>query len=553
MASAAVPRESGPVLLLVNGSEQQSVVVSQTPFTIGRKADRNLAIPDTRVSREHAAIVYDNGGYYIVDQGGRTGVYVNGVRRERHRLQPNDRCGFGFDDVYMVFDPTTARAESSNSDLFSQLSMVPRSGGASELQQLRLFLEAARNLRSSGVLADVISTLLECSLRLTHAERGFVFLRGSGGALYLGAGRNNKGEMLRDESTISHSLLQQAADSGSEFIVGDTSKSEDLASRASIMTHDLRTVVAIPLRRTEGTSEKTSAATGAAPNRSPILGVLYLDSRFASREFSAVSQDILHAIAKEAAGLLENAHLVEMAESSRRVQQELSIAARIQQRLMSVKIPDVEFAVVHGRNLPCHQVGGDFFDVVRTPDSIAVVLADVSGKGVSAALLGSVIQGMVHSQLAHGIALDKSVTAAHEFLGEKDVGEKYATLVIARLWANGELELLNCGHIPPRLVSKGQVTLPDNVNPPVGLVPDVSFHGIRLQLQPGDRLILTTDGVVEAENAQGEYFGEERLDRAALEGGGCETVFAAVKEFCGSHPMQDDCTVVELVYVASTA
>ncbi len=65
--------------------------------------------------------------------------------------------------------------------------------------------------------------------------------------------------------------------------------------------------------------------------------------------------------------------------------------------------------------------------------------------------------------------------------------------------------------------------------------------------------IFTTDGVVEAENAQGEYFGEERLDHAALAGGGCEAIFAAVNQFCGSHPMQDDCTVVELVYVASTA
>jgi serine phosphatase RsbU (regulator of sigma subunit) len=548
---ASVPVEiSEPLLLFVQGAEQRRVTVSQTPFTIGRKADRNLAIADTRVSREHASIVYENGTYHIVDQGGRSGVYVNGVRRERHRLQPNDRCDFGYEDFYIVFSPTVPVA-ATPSDLLSQVSMFPRTGGASELQQLRLFLEAARNLRSSGLLADVISTLLECSLRLTHAERGFVFLRGSGGELYLGAGRNSKGEPLRDESTISHSLLQQAADSGSEFVIGDTSKSADIASRASIMAHDLRSVVAIPLRRTHSVVEiKASASAGKSPGLSPIIGVLYLDSRFASREFSAVSQDILHAIAKEAAGLLENARLVEVAEGARLYEQELSIAARIQQRLMSVRIPDVPFAKVKGRNLPCHHVGGDFFDVVRTPDSISVVLTDVSGKGVSAALLGSVIQGMIHSQLAHGIPLDKAVTAAHNFLCEKEVGEKYATMVIARLWGNGHLELLNCGHVPPRLISGTEVILPDNTNPPVGLVPDVSFHSMRLQLKPGDRLILTTDGVVEAENADGEYFGEERLDHAVL-AAGCEGVFNAVKEFCGPHPMQDDCTVVELVYVTA--
>jgi serine phosphatase RsbU (regulator of sigma subunit) len=382
-----------------------------------------------------------------------------------------------------------------------------------------------------------------------------VFLRGSDGVLHLGAGRSSKGETLRDDSTITRSLLQQAADSGSEFVVGDTSQSADLAGRASIVSLDLRTVIAIPLRRGHSSAaEKAGAPRGgkSASARHPILGVLYLDSRLASRDLSGVSQEILHAIAKEAAGLLENAQLVEVEEAARRYQQELSIAAAIQQRLMTVRIPDIPFAEVQGRNLPCHEIGGDFFDVVRTPDSVSVVLTDVSGKGVSAALLGSVIQGMIYSQLAQGISLEAAVAAAHNFLCEKDVGEKYATMVVVRLWADGRMELLNCGHVPPRLVSEGKVTEPDNVNPAVGLLPDVSFHSMHMQLKPGDRLFLTTDGVVEAENAAGEFFGYERLDGAAA-GAGFEGVFRAVKEFCGSCPLQDDCTVVELLYSAGKA
>ena len=543
---------STPVLLFVQGTEQRRIVIDHTPFTIGRKTDRDLPIPDSRVSREHASIIAEGGNYYIVDLGSRTGVYVNRMRRERHPLEPNDRCDFGLEDFYFVFEPTTAA--SSSSEFLSQISMAPRGGAGSELQQLRLFLEAARRLRTTGVVADAIATLLDCTLRLTRAERGFVFLRGSDGGLHLGAGRTSKGETLRDDSTISHSMLQQAADSGSEFVVGDTSESADLAGRASIMIQDLRTVIAIPLRRASrqhadnGGSARLNKG-GSAPH--PVLGVLYLDSRFTSGDLSGVSQDILHAIAREAAGLLENAHLAEVEEAARRYQQELSIAARIQQRLMSVRIPDVPFAEVQGRNLPCQEIGGDFFDVVRTPDAIAVVLTDVSGKGVSAALLGSVIQGMIYSQLAQGISLENAVAAAHNFLCEKDVGDKYATMVVARLWENGELDLLNCGHVPPRLFSGGKITEPDNINPPIGLLPDVSFRGMRMQLKPGDRLILTTDGVVEAENGSGEFFGYERLDRAAA--ASFEAIFQAVKEFCGSSPLQDDCTVVELVYSAAKA
>jgi sigma-B regulation protein RsbU (phosphoserine phosphatase) len=551
MSSMPAVSPSAPVLLFVQGTEQRRIVIDHTPFTIGRKTDRDLPIPDSRVSREHALIVAENGRYFIVDQGGRSGVYVNRLRRERHPLEPNDRCDFGLEDFYIVFNPTTP-ITATGSEFLSQISMAPRGGAGSELQQLRLFLEAARKLRTTGVLADVMATLLDTTLRLTHAERGFVFLRGADGLLELGAGRNSKGDTLLDDSAITRSLLEQAANSGSEFVVGDTSQSADLAGRASIIGYDLRTVIAIPLRRAVTENAASPRTAKAAAERNAVLGVLYLDSRIASQNLSGVSKDILHAIAKEAAGLLENARLAESEESARRYQQELGIAAQIQQRLMSVRIPDIPFAAVQGRNLPCHEIGGDFFDVVRTPDSVAVVLTDVSGKGVSAALLGSVIQGMIYSQLSQGISLEAAVTAAHNFLCEKDVGEKYATMVIVRLWADGKLEVLNCGHVPPRLVSGGKVIEPDNINPAIGLLPDVSFHSMLMQLQPGDRLVLTTDGVVEAENAAGEFFGYERLDQAAAQAG-FEGVFRAVKEFCGPVPLQDDCTVVELAYTAKPA
>ena len=167
---------SAPVLLFVQGNEQRRIVIDHTPFTIGRKTDRDLPIPDSRVSREHALIVVESGRYYIVDQGGRSGVYVNRMRRERHPLEANDRCDFGLEDFYLVFNPT-APITATSAEYLSQISMAPRSGAGSELQQLRLFLEAARRLRTTGVLADVIATLLDCSLRLTQAERGFVFLR----------------------------------------------------------------------------------------------------------------------------------------------------------------------------------------------------------------------------------------------------------------------------------------------------------------------------------------------------------------------------------------
>src|SRR5438094_3496181 len=158
------------------------------------------------------------------------------------------------------------------------------------------------------------------------------------------------------------------------------------------------------------------------------MGAVYVDSRFASRDISSVSNDILRAIATEAASLIENARLVQAEEASRRYQQELSIAASIQERLMAVTIPEVPFARLNGKNLSCKEIGGDFYDAVNTKEGLAVVLADVSGKGVSAALLASTLQGMIYSHLSSGMSLLNVVIAVNRFFTEKMGGEKYATV-----------------------------------------------------------------------------------------------------------------------------
>jgi serine phosphatase RsbU (regulator of sigma subunit) len=275
---------------------------------------------------------------------------------------------------------------------------------------------------------------------------------------------------------------------------------------------------------------------------------LYVDSRFASRDISGVGHDILHVIATEAASLIENARLVQAEEESRRYQQELAIAASIQQRLMEVKIPEVPFARLRGKNLQCKDIGGDFYDAVNTKDGLAVVLADVSGKGVSAALLASTLQGMIYSHLSAGMPLLRVVEAVNRFFTEKLVGEKYATVILARLRRDGDLEYVNCGHVPPLLICNGEVIRPPHGNLPVGLLADATYESARCQLNAGDSFILVTDGVTEAENAMGEFFEDSRLEAVAAKDPTREGILSAVAAFCAGTPLSDDCTVVELHY-----
>ncbi|HVI79722.1 MAG TPA: SpoIIE family protein phosphatase, partial [Candidatus Acidoferrum sp.] len=528
-------------------SEQKNIVLNRTPFTVGRKVDKDLVIADPRVSRDHAQIMQVGQEFFLEDLGSKHGTFVNGERIQRQKLDRGDRLEFGArDSAYVLFNPAN-RTSNTAREFLSQISGIGMKPETTELETLRLFLEAARKLNTSGVLDEILITMLDVTLQLTQAERAYVFLKDEEGNLRLMAGRNAKKEPLLDDKTISHSILEESMRSNSEFLLTDTSQSLDLAGRQSIVAYDLRTVVCIPLRKMQ-VQQSRDAQTPVPAANSAAMGVLYVDSRFASRDISGVSQEILHAIATEAASLIENARLVQAEEESRRYQQELSIAATIQQRLMQVKIPEVPFARLRGRNLSCKEIGGDFFDAVNTKEGLAVVLADVSGKGVSAALLASTLQGMIYSHLTAGMPLLHVVSAVNRFFTDKLVGEKYATVLLVRLRRDGELEYVNCGHVPPLLVCAGEVIRPPHGNVPVGLLADATFESATCQMKSGDRFILVTDGVTEAENAMGDFFEDFRLEAAASKSPTLEGIFSAVTEFCAGNPLSDDCTVVELCY-----
>ncbi|MFZ0795405.1 MAG: SpoIIE family protein phosphatase [Candidatus Korobacteraceae bacterium] len=531
------------VLVVVEGTDRRTVVLDHFPFTIGRRTDRDMVMADPRVSREHAHFLREPDGTFIVDQGSRHGTFVNGERVNRRKLGRNDRIEFGVQGAaYVLFSPDRSPSSAAQQFLSQFSTWKPASGAGSDLEMRGVFLEAARKLNTSGVLEDVLQTLLEAALRLTHAERGFVFLHHTDGELRLAAGRDKTGESITDDSTISRSVLRDAANSASEFLVTDTDDTGKLAGRESVVAHNLHSVICIPLRRTV-IKDKAKDDTKGGPH---VQGVLYLDAQFLSGKLSSVSHDILRTIANGAATLVENASLVQSEDAAKRYRQELAIAAEIQQRLMTVTVPDVPFAKVNAVSYACKDIGGDFFDLVYTDKGLTLIVADVSGKGVSAAVVASILQGMLYSQLALDLPLPEMMAAVNRFLCEKVGGQKYATLVVARLTNNGELELMNCGHVPPLLVSGGQITKLEEGNLPVGLVPGAEFQATRHRLGNDDRLLLVTDGVTEAEDASGEFFGTERLENCCHLG--LVAIEQAVTKFRSGTALTDDFTITEMIF-----
>jgi sigma-B regulation protein RsbU (phosphoserine phosphatase) len=535
-----------PMLRYTDQGGQHEVPLESSSLSIGRASGQDLVLSDPSTSRQHALIVHEGDAWTVIDRNSSHGTFLNGARVERAELKHGDMLQLGSTGgpkLQFRFDsgaPQDAEArQDSVTGLLTSISSLDRSGvrgskAGSEIGRLNWLLGAARKLNAGGAITEVLTTLLQLTLQLTGVERGFVFLR-EDGKMRLALGLNSAGEIVDEDSTVSRRAMQRAIESESKFSMSDTLADENVAAWASVVINKIRSIYCIPLRKRDAKSQHTE-----------LLGLLYLDSQIGVGNLSEVDHQVLDTIATEAAALLHNILLAEEEHKSRRAREELAIAARIHSGLMSITMPVIPYAVVQAKSIPCLEIGGDFYDAVALDDCVCIGIADVSGKGVPAAIVAATLQGIIHAQLLSGQNLPDIAALLNQFLCTRNVG-KYATLVLLKLFADGTVEYINCGHIKPLLVRSSEVVELSEANPIVGLLPTATYESARCKLQAGERLLLTTDGLVEAENAAGECFGDSGLSAIAR----CEDVaeiLASVARFQAPNEAQDDCTLVGIDY-----
>ncbi len=523
--------------VLVDGTSRRTGAITHSPFTLGRLPENDLVLAHPYVSRRHAELVLEGTRCFIVDHGSRHGTFLNGKPvAGRLPLTEDDTVHFGaLDGPSLRISPEDATDSSTIRDIIDQIPEVSATGNA--LDKLRWFFESARKLKAFDAVDQILAALLDTTLQLTEEERGYVFLRDENGDMKLAIGRDNKGEALTDEATLSHGAMRQAASTANEFIVTDTLTADPETRSASMVAHSIRSVICIPLRKRRP---------GASPRETDLLGLLYLDSRLKAGSLTQVDNDLLRTIATDAAALIDNAQLAVSEERERVYRQEMNIAADIQRGLMTVHPPTLSWAAVAARSVPCREVGGDFFDIVEDGQCLNVIVADISGKGISAAILGATLQGLIYSLLVARQPLATIADIVNRYICSKNV-EKYATMAVLRLSPEGHLEYINCGHVPPFLYSGGCVRLPES-NLPVGLIEGAPFSSGTVQLQPGARVLIVTDGVTEAAAPDGEFYGEARLTAPEFESASLDDIFAQLERFAGALAADDDCTVLDVRY-----
>ncbi len=518
----------------------RTVALDKPTFSIGRRAEHDLALTGTDVSRDHATIERTPGGYVLKDVGSRYGTSVNGAPVAEHLLQHGDAICFGRTGATEL---TFWLGESPRTDRLTATA-------AGDLRQIAALLEGLRAMGSGRVLDEVLALVMDSAIGVTGAERGFIMLSNDEGRLEMKLARaRGKITLPGSRFEVSRKIPEEVFATGEARIVADLLDGELANAHVGTVALGIRHVLCTPLRLVRYV-ERADAST---EQRS--IGVLYLDSRERGRLLSEATRAALETLATEAAVAIENARLYRAALEKAKIEQELKIASSIQQALLPVSKQTGAFYEAMGSSLACRSIGGDFFDYLDLPGGgVGCLLGDVAGKGAPAALLMAVLQGAFSSQVALGGAPARLLEQVNRTLVRRAIESRYATAFYAALAPDGTLVYSNAGHNPPFLIGRDGVQRLEAGGTPIGLFDASTYVEEARQLAPGDLLVLYSDGVSEALSASGEEFGDDRLLEAVLahRDGPPEAILAhlldAVKVFARGAVQSDDVTAMVLRY-----
>jgi serine phosphatase RsbU (regulator of sigma subunit)/pSer/pThr/pTyr-binding forkhead associated (FHA) protein len=549
--------QSGPRLKFRDASGDERIVpLLKDGFKIGRMGENDLKIHDPFVSRVHAEITRNGDQFSIKDLNSKSGTFVNGVRIEFKTLSHGDRIQLSQNEfpelTFLTGIDISSGDQFSSSVQSTSFFDISDSGSTSkDLQHVSKFLERVRQFSSGVPLNEILDVVLDIALDITRAERGFIVLLDDSKKLKFQRGRNRKKENLNeDQFRVSSTVLQKVIDSGTKQIMSGAD--DEIPKAESIAALELRTVVCLPLRQAQSFENS-----GLFNPKANILGAMYLDSRKTTAVLSTISEGLLESLANDAGAVLMNARLLGEAREKEKLEFELNTAREIQESLLPEICGTYETFEAFAQNSPSRTISGDYYDLIQLSDGrTAFVIADISGKGVSAAILTSLVQGVLFAEISRHENLLDSILNVNRFLVSRSNMGKFVSLFIGILHPGGTLTYINAGHNPPFLVrNSGECIELEARGMVLGIIEQAVLQQRSIELQTGDVLCLYTDGVTEAHAPGGELFGEDRLrtalitNRSANSENILKSVINMVTAHTADHPRSDDLTLLIVKYL----
>jgi phosphoserine phosphatase RsbU/P len=503
----------------------QVLVLEGSTAVLGRHPDCDVVLESGAVSRQHARIVKVDDGYYIEDLHSRNGTIVNGQPvLQRQLLAENDELRIC--DLTFLFhlnparlqvplpegtDPNASAVMVDDDQITSRssvMSKVDLTFGSSGLQlqvntevKLKALIEIGQNLGKALGLSEVLPKLLDSLFKIfLQADRGLIVLKdpqtGRLTPKVVKHRRREDAELIRISRTIVNGVMTK----GEAILSADATNDSRFDMAESIADFHIRSMMCAPLIASDGKS----------------LGVIQIDALDQRHRFTREDLEVLASVACQAAVAVENAQLHEAAMRQQAIARELTLAHQVQRGLLPASSPSIEHYEFFDFYEAANELGGDYYDYVPLPDGRwGVVVADVSGKGVSAALL----MARLSAETRYCLATEPTPAAAIERLNRVFYGsgweDRFVTFVLCVLDPKRhEVTIVNAGHLSPLLrrgPDKVEAVSENESRLPLGVEADEKYHQCVVPMSPGDCLVLYTDGITEAMNAAEELYGTQRL------------------------------------------
>lgn len=543
------------------------------PKTImGRHPDCQIVVEVGAVSRQHCAVSEDNGDFFLEDLKSRNGTFLNGEQVQvRRRLYDGDvirvcEVEFTFhgrprpatgqlgtqpatgsiDTPSSVFRAVMVddEADGPSSTVMNRIDASSTGGktssgtwSTSPEVKLTALMEIMQNLGKAVSLDDVLAKILNALFKIyLQADRGFVVLEEPGGRL-VPRWTKARREEAADSIRISRTICKQVMDSEQAILSADAASDQRFELSQSIADFRIRSMMCAPLIDSDGRA----------------LGVLQIDTLDQRKRFQNDDLELLVSIAQQASVAIQNAQLAEQAMRQREVERDMQLAREVQRGFLPERKPEIAGYQFFDYYQPAEQVGGDYFDYISLPDGrLAVIVADVVGHGVAAALL----MAKLSAEARFALYAEPQPAAAATRLNERLCGmqvQRFVTMVLLVIDPkNSTAQVVLAGHMPPiHRKPDGTISEPGEevAGLPLGITDALGYEQLELKIGPGDVLALYTDGINEAADANGAMYSIDRL-RAHLRAKENDpakigqTIVDDVRRFLGKALQNDDMCLV---------
>lgn len=528
------------------GRPPSRIPLDRVRYTIGRAGQNDFSVPDDPLlSRLHVAFEWD-GKWFAVDLGSKNGTLLNGERLAiRQPLKDGDRLEAGrlvisfrrsaepSSGTFFVEEPTpmegtvVMRLDEMRQTWSHALGVVEHGSKAAE-ERMAALIRAGNELVGHQPLEELFPTILKLARESVGAQRGILLTLENGELV----ARAAEGDNFRISSAVRDKVLQERA----SMLVRDVGLDQALRESRTIVQQRVRSLMAVPLQ-----------------TENAVIGLIYVDTTNLMRPFSQEDLSLLTVLANTAAIRIERARHAEVEQAEKMMRRELEQAAEIQRSLLPAGAPSAPGLDVAGQSVPCRSVGGDYFDYCTLAGELpGFIVADVAGKGLPAALMMTNLQAT--TQLVAEEESDPGVilTRVNRSIAARCPGNRFITCVFASVNpATGELNWANAGHNSPLLLrASGGIEVLDDGGPPLGLFKGMVYQTMHARMEPDDILLLFSDGIPEARDANDEEFGDERLMavlRSVHRGTAKEVqneIWRSLSTFLGTTPPNDDVTLV---------